>query len=54
MPVRLCELSGVGEQDETGIEDLALRCSFRKSRTVGTFRKLDYEDMLQIYRAANG
>ena len=37
-----------------GIEELALRCSFQKSRTVGTFRKLDYEDMLQIYRAANG
>ena len=48
------KLPGVGEQDETGIEDLALRCSFQKSRTVGTFRKLDYEDMLQIYRAANG
>ena len=54
MPVRLSQLSGVGVQDEAGIEDLALRCSFRKSRTVGTFRKLDYEDMLQIYRAANG
>ena len=53
MPVRLGQLSGVGVQDEAGIEDLALRCSYQKTRTVGTFRTLGYDDMLQIYRAAN-
>ena len=53
MPVRLSQLSGVGVQDEAGIEDLALRCSYQKTRTVGTFRTLGYDDMLQIYRAAN-
>ena len=53
MPVRLSQLSGVGVQDAAGIEELALRCSFQKSRTIGTFRKLSYDDMLQIYQAAN-
>lgn len=53
MPVRLSALSGVGVQDEAGLADLALRCSYQKSRTVGTFRVLGYDDMLRIYRAAN-
>lgn len=53
MPVCLRELSGVGMQTEDGLCDLALRCSFQKTRTVGTFRSLGYEDMLEIYRAAN-
>lgn len=54
MPVRLSELSRAGRQDEDGLRDLALRCSFQKTRTVGTFRPLGYEDMLLIYQAANG
>ena len=53
MPVRLSQLSGVGVQDAAGIDELALRCSFQKSRAIGTFRKLSYDDMLQIYQAAN-
>lgn len=53
MPVRLTELSGVGAQDEAGLKDLALRCSYQNTRTVGTFRRLEYDDMLRIYHAAN-
>lgn len=53
MPVCLSQLENVGVQTEDGLRDLALRCSFQKTRTVGTFRSLGYEDMLEIYRAAN-
>ena len=52
MPVRLGELS-CGVQDEAGLADLASRCSFGKTRTIGTFRVLDYEKILAIYRRAN-
>ena len=52
MPVRLGELS-CGRQDEAGLNDLALRCSRNKGRTIGTFRVLDYESILAIYRRAN-
>ena len=52
MPVRLGELS-CGKQDEAGLADLANRCSYGKTRTIGTFRVLDYESILAIYRRAN-
>ena len=52
MPVRLGELS-CGKQDEAGLADLASRCSYGKTRTIGTFRVLDYESILAIYRRAN-
>ena len=53
MPVSLGELPGVGVQSEAGLAELADRCSFRKSRTIGNFRVLGYADMLEIYRLAN-
>lgn len=52
MPVRLYELS-CGKQTEAGLIELADRCSFQKTRTVGTFLVLDHEKMLAIYRRAN-
>ena len=52
MPVRIAELS-CGAQDEAGLNDLALRCSRNKGRTIGTFRVLDNDDMLKIYQMAN-
>ena len=52
MPVCLGELS-CGKQDEAGLADLASRCSYGKTRTIGTFRVLDYEKILAIYRRAN-
>ena len=52
MPVRLYELS-CGRQDEAGLQDLASRCSFGKSRSIGTFRTLDYNGILAVYRKAN-
>lgn len=52
MPVRIAELS-CGVQDEAGLYDLALRCSRNRGRTIGSFRVLDFEDMLKIYQMAN-
>ena len=52
MPVRIPALS-CGRQDEAGLADLASRCSYGKTRTIGTFRVLDYEKILAIYRRAN-
>ena len=52
MPVCIPALS-CGRQDEDGLADLASRCSYGKTRTIGTFRTLNYEDMLAIYHKAN-
>lgn len=52
MPVRLPELC-CGKLDEAALAELASRCSFGKTRSVGSFRVLDYDHMLAIYRLAN-
>ena len=52
MPVSLRGLS-CGVQDADGLADLALRCSRNRGRTIGSFRVLDYDDMLQIFEDAN-
>lgn len=51
MPVGLPAL--VGRQDDAGLGELADRCSFGKTRTVGSFMELRWEDMRAIYAAAN-
>ena len=53
MPVSLGELKDVGVQSEEGLQELALRCSYQKTRTIGSFRVLVYDEMLEIYRLAN-
>ena len=53
MPVSLGELKDVGVQSEEGLQELALRCSYQKTRTIGSFRVLGYDEMLEIYRLAN-
>jgi len=52
MPLQLPAL-GIGVQDEAGLADLALRCTYQKTREIGSFRRLGYDDILAIYRAAN-
>ena len=52
MPVRIPTLS-CGRQDEAGLADLASRCSYGRTRTIGTFRVLGYDDILAIYQLAN-
>ena len=53
MPVSLGELKDVGVQSEEGLPELALRCRYQKTRTIGSFRVLGYDEMLEIYRLAN-
>ena len=53
MPVSLGELKDVGVQSEEGLQELALRCSYQKTRTIGSFRVLGHDEMLEIYRLAN-
>ena len=49
MPVSLEELLGHAVTDEE-IEHMADVCSWGNTRTIGSFRKLDREDMAEIYR----
>lgn len=50
MPVSLREL-GI-EATEEQIRELAYKCSYRDTRTIGGFKKLDKEDMETIYLMA--
>lgn len=52
MPTCLSEL-GCGVLSEEVLEDLTFRCTFRDTRTIGTFKVLDHDDILAIYRMAN-
>ena len=52
MPTRLSEL-GCGVLGEDTLRELAYRCTYAKTRTIGTFRTLDEGDILAIYRLAN-
>lgn len=48
MPISLGELFGK-ELSDTRIEELALLCSRNKTREIGAFRLLNYDDMYKIY-----
>lgn len=50
MPTRISDL-GI-ELTEAQIKELAYKCSFNNTRTIGNFKKLTIEDMENIYRAA--
>ena len=53
MPTGFGELENCGILDEETLADLAQRCSYDRSRTIGSFRHLGYEDILKIYHMAN-
>ncbi len=53
MPTSLEENKDVGLQDDVSLRDLAYRCTYHRTRTIGTFRTLGEEDIYQIYKAAN-
>lgn len=50
MPISISEL-GIDITDKQ-IEELAEKCSFGQTRTIGIVRKLDKKDMIQIYQNA--
>jgi alcohol dehydrogenase YqhD (iron-dependent ADH family) len=52
MPVSLGEL-GLGELDDRSLDALADSCTFGRTRTIGSFRVLDYDDIRRIYAWAN-
>lgn len=51
MPVCLPELTG--KLDAAAIDGLADLCSFQRTRTIGSFKTLDWNDMRLIFTAAN-
>ncbi len=51
MPAGLPAL--IGRQDDAVLDQLASLCSYRGTRTIGTFRVLDEQDMRAIFAAAN-
>ena len=44
---------GIGIQDEDTLRDLARRCTFYGTRTIGSFKVLDEQDIYEIYKLAN-
>lgn len=50
MPISLREL-GI-EPDEKEIAELAYKCSFQETRTIGGIKKLGRKDMEEIYSMA--
>lgn len=53
MPVSFKENKDVGIQDDEMIKELANRCSYQHTRTIGSFKVLDADDIYQIYKKAN-
>lgn len=53
MPTSFTANQDIGVQEEKTLKDLALGCTFGRTRTIGTFQVLGEEDILAIYRDAN-
>lgn len=53
MPTCFLESRELGIQTDEALRDLAFRCSYQKSRTIGTFKVLSEEDIYHIYKEAN-
>ncbi len=43
----------VGALSEKQLEELSYKCTFGRTRTIGTFMELGYDDILKIYRDSN-
>jgi alcohol dehydrogenase YqhD (iron-dependent ADH family) len=52
MPVCFSEL-GIGILPGTALDDLAFACTYGKTRTIGSFKVLGFEDIRCIYTSAN-
>lgn len=49
MPTSLTEL-GINNITDEDIEDMAHKCTFFETRTIGGFKKLDKQDIINIYK----
>ena len=52
MPINLYELLDRQLSNEE-LKELAYKCSFENTRTIGKFKKLDIDDIYEIYKLAN-
>ena len=52
MPTGIVELIG-RQVTEDEIQEMALKCSENDARTIGGFKVLNRQDMINIYRMAN-
>jgi len=53
MPASFQENKDIGIQEDSVLRDLAYRCTFGRTRTIGSFKVLGEEDIYQIYQKAN-
>ncbi len=53
MPTCFSESQEIGVQTDEVLQDLAYRCSYQRSRTIGSFKVLSEEDIYHIYKEAN-
>ncbi len=53
MPTSFAENKDIGVQSDAVLRDLAYRCTFQRSRTIGTFKTLGEEDIYEIYKNTN-
>lgn len=51
MPICLEELTGVLSQEE--LEDMTIKCTRNRTKTIVGIYPLEYDDVLAIYQAAN-
>ena len=51
MPLTVTELLGKEPTDEE-LEAIAVECTYGRTRTIGGFKELGYDDILAIYRMA--
>ncbi len=53
VPTCFSEAAEIGVQSDEALKDLTERCTYQGSRTIGSFKVLDGEDIYKIYQAAN-
>ena len=53
LPTSFSENPDIGIQEDRVLRDLAYRCTFERTRTIGSFRVLNEEDIYKIYQHAN-
>ncbi len=53
MPVSFGENKDIGVQSDETLRELAYRCSYHRTRTIGSFKVLDESGIYQIYKDAN-
>jgi hypothetical protein len=53
MPTSISSAEEIGHLDDTALKDLAFGTTFELKRTIGNFKKLEYDDIYNIFKSAN-